>query len=70
MIPLVLADINQEVVIKKILGTPEARLHIKELGLVEASVVKIIAKSGDNLIIQVKETRLAISSEIARKIYI
>ena len=70
MLPLIVAEEDKELVVKKISSNPETRLHIKNLGLIEGSIIKIVSKSGGNLIIQVKDTRLAISQEIAKKIYV
>ena len=60
MLPLSLADVGVENTIKKIGGTPEVKKHLENLGFVV----------GGNVIVNVKEARVAISEEMARKIMV
>lgn len=68
MIPLTLADVGEENIIKKIAGKQEVRLHLENLGFVIGAAVKVINKIGGNVIVNVKESRIAISKEMAQKI--
>ena len=70
MMPLVLADIGEENIIKKIGGTPEVTKHLENLGFAVGGNVTIVNTLGGNLIVNVKEARVAISEEMARKIMI
>ena len=70
MIPLILANVGEENVIKKIGGKPEVKKHLENLGFVPGSSVSIINTIGGNLIVSVKETRVAISREMAQKIMV
>ncbi len=70
MIPLALTGEGEEGVIQRIGGLPEIRKHLENLGFVPGSTVKVIAKTGENVIVNVKEARIAVSSEMARKIYL
>lgn len=70
MMPLVLADIGKENIIKKIGGSPEVRQHLENLGFVVGGTVTIINSLGGNVIVNVKESRVAISEEMARKIMV
>jgi len=70
MMPLALADAGKENIIKKVGGSQEVRQHLKELGFVEGSTVTIITALNGNVIVKVKESRIAISDEMARKIMI
>ena len=70
MMPLTLADAGQEYVIKKIGGKPEVKKHLENLGFVAGSGVSVINTIGGNVIVRVKETRVAISREMAQKIMI
>ena len=70
MMPLVLAGIDEENVIKKVGGKPEVKKHLENLGFVVGSDVKIISTMGGNIIVKVKESRIAISEEMARKIMV
>ncbi len=70
MMPLVLADIGKENIIKKIGGSPEVRQHLENLGFVVGGTVTIINSLGGNVIVNVKESRVAVSEEMARKIMV
>lgn len=70
MMPLAVAQIGEENIIKRIGGSPEVKKHLENLGFVAGGNVKIISRLGDNVIVNVKEARVAISSEMVNKIYI
>lgn len=70
MMPLNLATVGEENVIKKVGGSPEVRKHLESLGFVAGGSVKVITLLGGNVIVNVKESRVAISEEMARKIMI
>ncbi len=70
MMPLTLADAGQEYVIKKIGGKPEVKKHLENLGFVTGTDVSVLNTIGGNVIVRVKETRVAISREMAQKIMI
>lgn len=70
MMPLSLADVGEENTIKKIGGNPEVKKHLENLGFVVGGTVKVISALGGNVIVNVKEARVAISEEMARKIMI
>ena len=70
MMPLTFADIGEEVIIKKIGGKNEVRAHLENLGFVAGTSIKIINTIGGNLIVNVKESRIAISKEMAQKIMV
>lgn len=70
MMPLVFAAVDEENTVKKIGGTPEVKKHLENLGFVVGSTVKVVASLGGNVIVKVREARIAISEEMARKIMI
>lgn len=70
MTPLSFAEIGEENIIKKIGGSPEVKKHLENLGFVVGGNVKIITALAGNIIVNVKESRVAISSEMAQKIMI
>lgn len=70
MMPLMLATIGEENIIKKIGGLPEVRQHLENLGFVVGGNVTVISDMGGNLIVNVKESRVAISKEMAQKIMV
>lgn len=69
-IPLSVGDIGEEYVIKKIFGKPEVRQHLENMGFVTGGVVRIVSENNGNLIIAVKESRVAVSKEMATRIYV
>ena len=70
MMPLTLADIGEKNIIKHIGGSPEVKKHLEDIGFVVGGTVKVIATLGGNVIVNVKESRIAINSEMARKIMV
>ena len=68
--PLTLADVGEENIIRKIGGSLEVRKHLEHLGFVVGGAVTVIHMFGGNLIVNVKESRIAISEEMARRILI
>lgn len=70
MIPLTLAEVGEEQIIKRIGGKPEVKAHLENLGFVAGGAVTIINTIGGNVIVKVKEARVAVSREMAQKIMI
>ena len=70
MMPLCFATIGEENIIKRIGGTPEVKKHLENLGFVVGGTVTVITSLDGNVIVNVKEARVAISEEMARKIMI
>lgn len=70
MMPLNLADVGEENAIKKIGGSPEVKRHLENLGFVVGGTVTIVNTLGGNVIVNVKESRVAIDQEMARKIMV
>lgn len=70
MMPLTLAAVGEENVIKKVGGNPEVKKHLENLGFVVGGMVRVITSMGGNIIVNVKEARVAISREMAQKIMI
>ena len=70
MMPLTLASVGEENIIKKVGGLPEVKKHLEDLGFVPGGTATVVASLGGNLIVKIKESRVAISEEMARKIMI
>ena len=68
--PLILASEGDENIIKKIGGSPEVKQHLENLGFVVGGNVKVVTTVNGNLIVNVKEARVAISKEMAQRIMI
>ena len=70
MMPLALADMGQEYTIRKLSGSPEVKKHLEDLGFVVGGDVTVVSALQGNVIVKVKESRVAIDEELARKIMI
>ena len=70
MMPLNLATLDEDVMIRRIGGSQEVRQHLENLGFVVGGNVTVVTSLGGNIIVNVKESRVAISEEMARKIMV
>ena len=70
MMPLTLASVGEESIIKKVSGKVEVKKHLEALGFVAGGDVTVIAMIGGNVIVKIKESRIAISKEMASRIMI
>ncbi len=68
--PLGMAPVGEEVEIKRVTGKPEVKRHLEDLGFTPGAMVTLLSKSEGNLILKIKESRLALGEEMARKILI
>ncbi|MBO4579038.1 MAG: ferrous iron transport protein A [Clostridiales bacterium] len=70
MLPLIAADINEDLIVRKVGGNPEIKLHLQDLGIVPGQIISLISVNDGNVIVKVKESRLAINKDMAMKIMI
>ncbi|SJQ74200.1 FeoA family protein [Clostridioides difficile] len=70
MMPLILSNTGEEVVIKKISGSDKTRTFLNSIGFVVGTNVKIVSKIDGNLIIDVKDNRVALDKKMASRIII
>lgn len=70
MMPLTFANTGEEFMIKKIGGNPETKKFLENLGFVVGGSVKIVNELGGNVIVNVKESRVAVSKEMAQRIMV
>lgn len=68
--PLTFARAGEEHIIKKIGGKQEVKAHLEDLGFVVGGTVTVITAMGGNVIVNVKESRVAVSREMAQKIMV
>ena len=68
--PLTMVGDGEEFLIKKISGKEEVRRFLKNLGLVAGAQVSLVSKISGNVIVQIKDSRVAISKEMAQKIIV
>lgn len=70
MMPLTYAEYGEENVIKKIGGNTEVKRHLENLGFTVGGSVTLISTLNGNVIVKVKESRIALNEAMARKIMI
>ena len=70
MLPLSVAEIGQPQIIKRIGGNPDVKQHLENLGFHIGGEVCVVSTLSGNLIVKVKESRVAVSSELAKKIMV
>ena len=70
MFPLTMAKVGEKGQIKRISGKDEVKVHLAKLGFVVNNEVTVVNRMGDNLIVQVHDSRIAIDSTLAKRIFI
>ncbi|MBQ7061103.1 MAG: ferrous iron transport protein A [Clostridia bacterium] len=70
MMPLNFAKVGEPQIIRRIGGSPEVKKHLEDLGFNVGSEVSIVSTLGGNLIVKVRESRIAVSGELARRIMV
>ena len=70
MMPLTYAKAGEENIITKIGGTPEVKKHLADLGFVVGGSVTVVNTLGGNMIVNVKDSRVAIDKQMANKIMV
>ena len=68
--PLTMAKPGETVTIRKITGKDEVRQHLAELGFVVDGSVTVVIEIAGNLILQVKESRIALDRTLANRVMI
>ena len=70
MMPLTLMSPGEDAIIQRIGGKPEVRQHLENLGFVVGGNVSVINTIGGNLIVHVKDTRVALDKTMAKRILV
>lgn len=70
MMPLTMAKSGEQVTVRKITGKDEIRQHLAELGFVVDSDITVVSEIAGNLIVQVKDSRIALDKSMANRIMI
>ena len=68
--PLSIIEPGTEVYISRISGRPETRQFLEGLGFTVGCAVKVVSQTGGNLIVQIKDSRIALNREMANKIFV
>lgn len=70
MMPLTMAKPGDENLITRVGGLDETRRFLESLGFVPGALVSVVSEMNGNLIVNVKDSRVAISREMANKILV
>ncbi len=70
MVPISMSRAGETVVIRKITGDEKVRQHLAELGFVVDEEVTVVSEAGGNLILKVKDSRIAIGLSMANRILV
>ncbi|MGN0640136.1 MAG: ferrous iron transport protein A [Oscillospiraceae bacterium] len=70
MMPLTLANLGEENIIRKVGGSADTRKFLENLGFVAGGTVTVISEISGNVIVNVKDSRVAVSKEMAQKIMV
>lgn len=70
MLPLVMAQVGEENTIAKISGQDKVRQHLAEMGFVVGEKVTVISKLGGNMILSVKDSRVAVDEDMLKRIMV
>lgn len=70
MMPLTMVKAGEPNIIKKIGGKEETRKFLENLGFVTGGVVTVVSEIGGNLIVNVKDSRVAIGKDMANRIMV
>ena len=70
MMPLGMAQVGETNIIRKITGRDEVRQHLAEIGFVVGEEVRVVSELGGNLILSVKDNRVALDKSMAMRILV
>ena len=70
MMPLGMANVGDVNIIKQINGLDDVRQHLAELGFVPGAEISVVSELGGNLILSVKESRIALDKTMAMRIMV
>ncbi len=70
MMPILVADRGEEQIVRKVGGSPDVKRHLENLGIVPGGNITLINVTEGNVIIKVKESRIALNKEMAMKIMV
>lgn len=70
MLPLIYAQPGEDNVIRKVGGKPDVKKHLEDMGFVTGSIVRVVSRVNGNLIVRIKDSKVALNEELAGKIMI
>lgn len=70
MMPLAMANVGDVNIIRKITGRDDVRQHLAELGFVVGEEVRVVSEAGGNMILSIKDSRIALDRTMAMRIMV
>ena len=68
--PVTMVETGKTVIINRIMGTDEVRPHLSELGFVVGEKITVVRDNGGNVILQVKDARIALDAKMANRVIV
>ena len=68
--PLTMAGIGETNIIRRVGGNEETRRFLENLGIVAGAEVTGLSASGGNVIVNIKDSRIAVNADMARHIMV
>ncbi|MBR2123335.1 MAG: ferrous iron transport protein A [Lachnospiraceae bacterium] len=68
--PVTMVETGKTVIINRIMGTDEVRQHLSELGFVVGEKITVVSNNGGNVILQVKDARIALDAKMANRVIV
>jgi len=70
MMPLAMADVGDVNIIRKITGRDDVRQHLAEMGFVVGTEVSVVSRIGGNVILSIRDSRVALDESMAMRIMV
>ncbi|MDR0884840.1 MAG: ferrous iron transport protein A [Clostridiales Family XIII bacterium] len=68
MMPLSMCNTGHETKVQKISGKDKIKTHLHNLGIAPGADLCVVSKSGDNMIVSVRDTRIALTKDLTSRI--
>lgn len=68
IIPLALVSEGEQVMVSEVTGCPDVKKHLEDLGFTEGTPITLVASHNGDMIVKIKESKLAVTKEMAGKI--
>jgi len=70
MLPLLMSQTGDEVKVARVSGRPDVKKHLEDLGFVEGTPLEVVQAQDGNMIVRIRNSKLAITKEMAEKIMV
>lgn len=68
--PLFLAECNQDFQIVRITGNDKIKKHLENMGFIPGQTIMVVTQVNENIIVKIKGVSIALSHELAKRIYV